>query len=81
MSIKPTPQDPCSVRHSVSAKGSFHAPDIDTADLMKQDLVKEVKVKHVVTLSHTHAGPPLPLYELIMTLRPNESKTGAKGSC
>ena len=37
--------------------------------------------KHVVTLTHVHKGSSQPLFELIMTLRPDESKTQAKRSC
>jgi 23S rRNA pseudouridine1911/1915/1917 synthase len=39
------------------------------------------KEKHVVTMTYNHSGEPIPLYELIMRLRPDESKTSAKRAC
>jgi 23S rRNA-/tRNA-specific pseudouridylate synthase len=40
-----------------------------------------VHEKHVVTMTYNHSGEPIPLYELIMRLRPDESKTSAKRAC
>lgn len=43
--------------------------------------VPTAKDKHVVTMTYRHSGDAMPLFEIIMKLRPDESKTGAKRAC